>query len=94
MSKFIKSKIVAWLGVALAITVTVLSMCFENVPWWEYSVAFFAFMSCFLHLLAVYMDEKLPVVSYKLDMAALVCGVCLIVAFIILMVTDSVIFGF
>lgn len=94
MDKFINSKIVAWLGIVLAIAVTVLSMFFEDVPWWEYSVAFFAFMMSFLHLLAVYMDSKLPVVSYKLDMAALVCGVCLIVAVIILMVTDSVMFGF
>ena len=38
------------------------------------------------------MNDKLPAVGYKLDMIALVFGVFLVITFVILLITDSVIF--
>ncbi len=49
-------------------------------------------MMCFMHLLSTYMNDKLPAVGYKLDMIALVFGVFLVITFVILLITDSVIF--
>ena len=92
MSKLIGSKIVAWFGLILAVVMVVLTMMVQKLPWWEYSVGFFAFMMCFMHLLSAYMNDKLPAVGYKLDMIALVFGVFLVITFVILLITDSVIF--
>ncbi len=92
MSKLIGSKIVAWFGLILAVVMVVLTMMVQKLPWWEYSVGFFAFMMCFMHLLSTYMNDKLPAVGYKLDMIALVFGVFLVITFVILLITDSVIF--
>ena len=92
MSKLIGSKIVAWFGLILAVVMVVLTMMVQKLPWWEYSVGFFAFMMCFMHLLSPYMNDKLPAVGYKLDMIALVFGVFLVITFVILLITDSVIF--
>ena len=90
MSKLIGSKIVAWFGLILAVVMVVLTMMVQKLPWWEYSVGFFAFMMCFM--LSTYMNDKLPAVGYKLDMIALVFGVFLVITFVILLITDSVIF--
>ena len=92
MSNLIGSKIVAWFGLILAVVMVVLTMMVQKLPWWEYSVGFFAFMMCFMHLLSTYMNDKLPAVGYKLDMIALVFGVFLVITFVILLITDSVIF--
>ena len=92
MSKLIGSKIVAWFGLILAVVMVVLTMMVQKLPWWEYSVGFFAFMMCFMHLLSTYMNDKLPAVGYKLDMIAVVFGVFLVIRFVILLITDSVIF--
>lgn len=92
MSKLIGSKIVAWFGLILAVVMVVLTMMVQKLPWWEYSVGFFAFMMCFMHLLSTYMNDKLPAVGYKLDMIALEFGVFLVITFVILLITDSVIF--
>ena len=92
MSKLIGSKIVAWFGLILAVVMVVLTMMVQKLPWWEYSVGFFAFMMCFMHLLSMYMNDTLPAVGYKLDMIALVFGVFLVITFVILLITDSVIF--
>ena len=92
MSKLIGSKIVAWFGLILAVVMVVLTMMVQKLPWWEYSVGFFAFMMCFMHLLSTYMNDKLPAVGYKLDMIARVFGVFLVITFVILLITDSVIF--
>ena len=92
MSKLIGSKIVAWFGLILAVVMVVLTMMVQKLPWWEYSVGFFAFMMCFMHLLSTYMNDKLPAVGYKLDMIALGFGVFLVITFVILLITDSVIF--
>ena len=92
MSKLIGSKIVAWFGLILAVVMVVLTMMVQKLPWWEYSVGFFAFLMCFMHLLSTYMNDKLPAVGYKRDMIALVFGVFLVITFVILLITDSVIF--
>ena len=57
MSKLIGSKIVAWFGLILAVVMVVLTMMVQKLPWWEYSVGFFAFMMCFMHLLSTYMND-------------------------------------
>ena len=65
---------------ALLITVAVLVISFDvSREWWAYLDIFFAFMMCFVHLLAVYM-RKVPRMSRQLDMCALVFGILTIIA--------------
>ena len=76
-----KAKICAW-G-ALIIVIVVMALTFSmRVAWWAFADVFFAFLMTFLHLLAVYF-YKLKGISRQLDMAALVCGVLMIVSLIV-----------
>ncbi len=80
MKSILDSRWMAW-G-ALLITVAVLVISFDvSREWWAYLDIFFAFMMCFVHLLAVYM-RKVPRMSRQLDMCALVFGILTIIAII------------
>ena len=80
MKSILDSRWMAW-G-ALLITVAVLVISFDvSREWWAYLDIFFAFMMCFVHLLAVYM-RKVPRMSSQLDMCALVFGILTIIAII------------
>lgn len=80
MKSILDSRWMAW-G-AILITVAVLVISFDvSREWWAYLDVFFAFMMCFVHLLAVYM-RKVPRMSRQLDLCALVFGILTIIAII------------
>lgn len=90
--KMIDSKILAWAAMLLAIIMLVLCVAMKPLVWWQYLDVFFAFMMAFLHLLAVNF-RKLTAISRQLDMAAMVCAVLFIIAFIGVWVANSFLFN-
>lgn len=82
MNKALKSTLLAWVALILVVLILCLSFSQRGV-WWAYIDIFFAFMMCFIHLMAVYMGKKLPTIGKQLDMAAFVCGCLALLAYII-----------
>lgn len=81
MTGLVKSRITAWLALAIVIALLVLTFNMRGA-WWEYIDIFFAFLMTFTHLLAVYF-QKLTGISRQLDMTALVCGLLMIISLIV-----------
>ena len=75
------SKLCAWGAFIIVMVVMVLSFPVRKV-WWAFTDIFFAFMMVFFHLIAVYF-HKLPGISKQLDVAALVCGLLMVVALVV-----------
>ncbi len=66
----------------MSIVIVVLVMSFGmKQSWWVFTDVFFGFMTCFFHLLAVYM-RQVPRIARMLDLWAFVFGVLTIVAII------------
>lgn len=82
MNNALKSKVLAWVALILIIAILCISFTQRGV-WWAYIDIFFAFMMCFIHLMAVYLGKKLPAVGRQLDFAAFICGCLAILAFAI-----------
>lgn len=82
MKNLLDSKIAAWSAFLLVILLIALTVVLR-VEWWDYIDILFAFLMAFCHLLAVYF-RKIPDMSRKLDLAALVCGITSLVALIVL----------
>lgn len=71
MGGVVKSKIAAW--IALAIVVVVIGLTFSiRAYWWSFIDIFFAFMTVFLHLMALYIGRMSPAASRKLDFIAMI----------------------
>lgn len=75
------SKLCAWGAMIIVIAVMVLTFALRTA-WWAFTDIFFAFMMAFMHLLAVYF-HKVVGISRQLEMAALVCGVLMIISLIV-----------
>ncbi len=75
------SKFYAWMAFILVIVILVFTFELRAV-WWAFFDIFFLFIGAFSHLVAVVVKKVNPVVSRKLDMAAFVCLILAIIAFI------------
>lgn len=81
-TKFIESKIMAWVAMILVAVVVVLSVVLRT-PWYGLIDEFFCFLGVFAHLASLYLKRMSVQASRKLDVCALVCIVLAVVAFII-----------
>lgn len=78
----LKSKAGAW-G-ALILVVAVIIMTFPaRKEWWAFIDVFCAFMMVFCHLMALYLGRLIGPAGKKLEIAAIVFGVLMIVSFIV-----------
>lgn len=76
-----ESKVAAWGAMLLAVAVIGLTFAMRPV-WWACIDMFFMFMAAFCHLAAVYLRRLNAYAGRKLDMAALICGVLMMLSFI------------
>lgn len=86
MKKLIQSRIGAWIAFFLVFAVIIISICSLtdiSSQWWTLGDEFFAFMMVFLHLVSVYISKINRDAGRKLDVAAAICGVLLIVYLLI-----------
>lgn len=81
MSATKTAKILAWSAMILVVACIVLAFLL-HLHTWTFVDIFFAFLMAFCHLLSVYMS-KAKGISRQLDMAALVCGVLMVVSLIV-----------
>lgn len=89
--KLRKSKSAAWIALILILAVLVLNV-FVKDKWWSFIDIFFGFMMVFCHLVSLYIEKFNKVSSGKLEVIAFICGILMIVAFIVEYVVESVIF--
>lgn len=82
MNKILKSKICAWLAFALMIVILGFSFRLRQ-EWWMFFDIFFAFMMTFCHLVAVYVNKLNLIVSERLDLLALIFGICTVLSMIV-----------
>lgn len=82
MKRIIKSKLAAFLALALIIAVIVLTFKLRQ-EWWCFIDIFFLFIASFLHIMALSMGKMGQIISSKLDKIAFYAFVLGIVAFII-----------
>lgn len=82
MKSLIESKLATM--IVLALVVVLICATFRyRYEWWMFADIFFAFMTIFTHLMSLTVRKFSPVASKKLDVAALICGVLFIIAFIV-----------
>ncbi len=91
MKKFIQSKIASW-GAFLLIVMWVILAIFTDEPWWGYISIFFAFMMTFCHLASLYLRKISIDAASKLDVISFVCGILMLVSFIIIYILESFFF--
>ncbi|MDE6225884.1 MAG: hypothetical protein K2M63_00025 [Muribaculaceae bacterium] len=82
MKKLIQSRVTAWIAFLLVIAVVIISVCTLkdiHTQWYTLGDEFFAFMMVFLHLVSVYISGMNREASGKLEVAAAVCGLLMII---------------
>lgn len=82
MTRLLKSKVFAWIAMGLIIAVTGLAFKFCT-GWWDFLSIFFAFMTVFCHLMSLYIEKMSRTAANKLEGVAMVCGLLMIVAFVV-----------
>lgn len=78
----LKSKAMAWAALALVLIIIIMTFPTRTV-WWSLFDVFFAFMMVFCHIMSLYIVKMSPAASRKMDIAALVFGVLMILALIV-----------
>ena len=81
MNKLLRSKLVAWLAMAIVVAVIIITFRFRTV-WWAFIDEFFAFMAVFCQLAAVYLYSLNRYIGKKLQTFAAIFGVLMILSFI------------
>lgn len=81
MAKILKSKAAVWGALVLVLLVIILT--FQLRPaWWAFIDEFFMFMTVFCHLVAVYIEKFSNSAFKKLQMAAFISAVLMILSFV------------
>lgn len=82
MNGLLKSKIAAWVMMAVIIAFLCFTFSMRTV-WWAYIDVFCAFMMAFCHLLALNFLKISVAASRKLDNIAIVFGILFVIAFLV-----------
>lgn len=86
MKRLIKSKIASWCAFIIVLALVVASLCLVQdwkEQWWTLLDEFFAFMMVFCQLVAVYLARFNTYVCRRLQAAAAISGVLMLVSFIV-----------
>lgn len=82
MNKLLKSKVVTIIALLLIIILLILTFSLRP-EWWCFIDIFCAFMMVFTHLLALMLYKMSPLACKKLDVIALIFGICFVISFIV-----------
>ncbi|MCM1370256.1 MAG: hypothetical protein NC204_07805 [Candidatus Amulumruptor caecigallinarius] len=83
MANLVKSKITAWVAMALVVTLIVLTFLL-HMQWWTFIAEFFAFLAVFSHLAALYLGKMSRAASSKLETIAFICCILAVIGVIVL----------
>ena len=92
MKNLLRSKIVAWLAMAIVVIVIVATFKFRPA-WWAFIDEFFAFMMIFCQLVALYIMKFNGFAAKKLQICAAVFGILTILAIIAEFIIYQVIYS-
>lgn len=82
MPRLIDSKACAWGALALIVFLIIIAYPMRTA-WWQFIDLFFAFMMVFCHLMALNVRRISAHASRTLDISAFVCGILMVIAFIV-----------
>lgn len=88
IQQFFKSQAVAWIIMALVITWIVCDIVI-GVPWWGYFPVFFAFMSAFCNLAAIYLGKISPIAAKKLEKIESVMASLFVISSVVVLIISS-----
>ena len=86
--QFFKSKAVAWIIIAIVIAWLVCDVVI-GISWWGYITIFFAFMSAFCNLAAIYLGKISPIASKKLEKIETVMAALFVISSIVVLIVSS-----
>lgn len=85
---FFKSKPVAWIIMGIVIAWMVCDVII-GIPLWGYITVFFAFMSAFCNLAAIYLAKMSPIASKKLQTIESIMAALFVISSIIILIVSS-----
>lgn len=81
MNRILESKTYAWIFFGIILAVIIFTFKLRG-QWWSYIDLFFAFMMVFSHLISITIKKYNLFAARKLDVAALLFGVLMLLAII------------
>lgn len=88
IQQFFKSKTVAWIIMAIVIAWLVCDVVI-GIPWWGYITVFFAFMSAFCNLAAIYLGKISPIAAKKLEKIEVVMAALFVISSVVIIIVSS-----